>query len=812
MKLNQLSMAVFIGFSLAACGNLAESDSQDKDSAIVNSKVGFNAQITRTKYGVAHIKANDLRGLGFGNAYAQAQDNICLMADNYIRVRGERAKYFGPDKKVEGDGVSVIEDFGYRVLGLHEKAKSSWSKLSHDSQALIEGFVSGYNLYLDYVNAGKFQLPEMCAEKEWVKPIEKYDVLAYLFGVAVFPGAGAMLEDFHSAQPNAELNSKIKHSGAYYAGLEKVASVSTALGSNGWAIGKDLSQHGGGMVLANPHFPYTGELRFWQSHAKVADQIDVMGASLIGFPGVINIGFNQNLAWTHTYSEAEHMVLYRMTTVDGDKMHYEVDGEAKPITVKPITIEVKTDDGTIKYERNAYFTEVGPVLVNEDLPWTDDSFFVVKDVNDTNLDLLDHWLALNRADSIEEAEAAFKQYNGVVFNNTLLSDANGQALYIDDSTVPNLSDMAIELLKNNEELSAIRKEYGVTVLPGHISDLIFSNAVPYESAPQLKTTSFVQNSNNSHWATNPNTLLENFSPLYGTEREPLSLRTRMGLKLIDEMTSDGDKLTLAEIEQAMTTDRALLPEIALSSINSMCGHLNGPVQLNDAISVDLKEACQLMASWDGRYTPDSKASLIMREFAFILEKDTMFATAFDPAQPAITPSNLKTDENVLRAFGYTVFNLQNVGFELGKELREVQFVERTNPDGNGSGNKISWPGALEAEGGFNLVSVWSWDNTYFKNHHHNYLLDTLSEEYFDSGLTDQGYHIRYGSSFMMAVELNKSGPVARGLLTYSQSTQKESQHYADQTQFYAEKNTLLPLYFTDTEIKANQISTVSISK
>ena len=44
-----------------------------------------------------YIVANDYAGLGFGFGYAFAQDNICVLADTYVTVDGERSRYFGPE-------------------------------------------------------------------------------------------------------------------------------------------------------------------------------------------------------------------------------------------------------------------------------------------------------------------------------------------------------------------------------------------------------------------------------------------------------------------------------------------------------------------------------------------------------------------------------------------------------------------------------------------------------------------------------------------------------------------------------------------
>ena len=48
------------------------------------------ATIQRTANGVPHISAPDPETLAYGMAYAYAQDNVCMTADQLVTVRGER--------------------------------------------------------------------------------------------------------------------------------------------------------------------------------------------------------------------------------------------------------------------------------------------------------------------------------------------------------------------------------------------------------------------------------------------------------------------------------------------------------------------------------------------------------------------------------------------------------------------------------------------------------------------------------------------------------------------------------------------------
>lgn len=52
---------------------------------------GLSAVIRYTEYGVPHIVAKDCANLGFGTGWAQAPDQVCVLADGFVTVRGGSA-------------------------------------------------------------------------------------------------------------------------------------------------------------------------------------------------------------------------------------------------------------------------------------------------------------------------------------------------------------------------------------------------------------------------------------------------------------------------------------------------------------------------------------------------------------------------------------------------------------------------------------------------------------------------------------------------------------------------------------------------
>lgn len=99
MKL--LSPLLVCAALLTACG--------DKQTPVTAPQPAprFSADLARTSHGVAHVRAENFLGLGYGLAYAYTEDNVCMLADSMLTVRGERSRYFGgaamPTKGADGN-------------------------------------------------------------------------------------------------------------------------------------------------------------------------------------------------------------------------------------------------------------------------------------------------------------------------------------------------------------------------------------------------------------------------------------------------------------------------------------------------------------------------------------------------------------------------------------------------------------------------------------------------------------------------------------------------------------------------------------
>ncbi|MFK7995748.1 MAG: penicillin acylase family protein [Granulosicoccus sp.] len=854
---------VFLVQLVACSGVETDKAAPDADSPTVilaPTDTGLQATIRRTTNGVPHISSDTLEGAAFGAGFAQAQDNVCLLAESFVKARGERAKYFGPGE----NDINIINDFSYRSLRILSGAESEYAQLSPESLALLDGFTAGYNQYVE--DTAPEDLPRQCNGAPWVRPIRPQDLQAYYRIVGQYASGnlfanGAVflaVPPGDSAEPTLGMDSAMLKAvdPLKSATLDKVfanaaSGASTALqiqehevGSNAWGIGSELTENGKGALLANPHFPYTGARRFYQMHMTVPGYLDVTGAGISG-TALPLIGFNQNLGWSHTVSTSRRFTFYELTLKEDDDLVYIKDGEERPITSEMFRIEVANGSPTpTVLEREFYFSEYGPMLPAELLSngllgaWGDDrKAYTFRDANADMSNFLDTWLAMSQASSLAEFQQVFEECGHTRWTNTTYADDQGNAFYIDSSAVADLSDEALAVIELKRAASPeFNSSFvgGLTLLDGSTSRDDWQNSgcnglVPYEKRPKLVRTDFVQNSNDSYWSTNPAEFLTGFSPLFGFEQTMLSARTRLGLTMVQNPLEAGfadsppagqdGKFSAEDLINVIYNNRSFFAETLLFELLERCKLIaEAPVSTGMDEERSVTQACDVLAGWNGVYDIDSVGAHVFRVFMgqFLSDPNAQYTVPFDPADPVGTPST-PTDSNrgtandvMLVALARASDLIESVSIPYQAALGSVQVVQKTGgvpPGGEAEllDAPIAWHGATsDPDGGFNAIGAVGQavaEDTVFPRIGQNNLQGS-------GGLSDTpgvGWRIDRGTSWHFGLEFGDAGPRAFGLLSYSQSTDPASPFFNDQSQRYSDKN-FRQLFFTDADITSNLLT------
>lgn len=742
-------------------------------------------EIRRTAHGVPHIRAMDRESLGFGAGYAYAQDNICLMADQIVTLSGERAKHFGAEGQttVAFRPIPNVEaDLFFRTIFDMDALRAAFAGADQRYAAMLTGYAAGYNRYLS--DTGLAALPAPCRDAAWVRTITVDDLLRLNEEKMIQASAGAWLSAVTAAappgQPPGPAAALAAPTAAQYAGL----------GSNGWAFGKAVTDNGRGLVLANPHFPWATTNRFYQVHLTLPGELDVMGVTMAGLPGV-SIGFNQDVAWTHTVSTDRHFSLFQLELKPGDPMTYLVDGKAHPIEAVEVEVPVKGE--TEPRRRTHYRTAFGPVVVAPatGLVWDAQHAYALRDANRGNLRASEAWLRFSTAGSVSELQTILTETLGIPWVNTIAADAEGQALYADITAVPNLSDAHMQTCAAVAPGAARWTRDRLFVLDGSRSACDWAKdpaspakgLMPGSAMPALIREDYVANSNDSYWLTHPQQPLVGFARIIGEENTAQNLRTRSGLMEISARLEGTDGLPgrgfdMASVEAMLYRNKVLAADLVLDDLLNACAET--PQQVVEGAEVNLAAACAVLARWDRRSDAESVGVHIFLEFwGKAARLPDLYRTPFDPKAPVTTPTGLNPDPEVrakaLAALAAAVRLIETRGVPLDQPWGQlhVRVVGDERLPVHGADGDI---GVLNAQ-----RSVWS-----------------------DEA---KAYLPVHGTSYVQVVAFTDEGPKARAVLTYGQSAHPDSPHYGDQTRLYAAK-TWWPLPFTEAEIAADPALTV----
>jgi acyl-homoserine-lactone acylase len=723
--------------------------------------------IQRTTYGIPHVTARNAESLAYGVAYAYAQDNVCMTANTLVTARGQRSSTFG-SKTVGLLGRRYIPNEQidlFMAAHMDDTAlERAWSGISAEAQSMARGYVAGYNRYLAD-NAAR--LPQECRGQAWVQPMTLRDYRRMAEVVAVQAGIAALADGMLGAQPPQPKAAQAPAPALDLAdaaqALRELGLLDSPLGSNAWAFGKDTTANGSGMLLGNPHFPWSGPNRFYELHLTIPGQMDVMGVGIGTYP-MVSIGFNKDVAWSHTVSTGKRFTLYELALDPADPTAYLVDGKSEKMTSRTIA------------GRTLWSTRWGPLVVipRAGLTWNAKTAYALRDANTGNVRMMDTALAFARARSVQDLHKA--QANlGMPWVNTLAADRHGTAMYADISVVPDMDAAQLERCTPSKPAAALRNAAGLVVLNGSRSDCAWQHdsrspvpgLVPIERMPVAYRSDWVHNSNDSYLYTHPAQSWQGIPPLVG-DASVQRPRTRAGLAEIPEMLGRG-KVTLSAIQGQLFQNRNFMASVVVPDLLAAC---------EKAPTAESRDGCAALRGWQQgwnlRNEVDARGAHVFREFWRMARSiPGVHRVAFDPKQPVATPAGLKMDDpataaKVWAALDGAVKAIRTAGFALDATLGSVQRPDITE-------EPIALHGGEEFEG----------------------VLNNLGRQE-PAPITKRGLRIDYGTSYVQTVTFDARGPVAEAILTYGQSTHAASPHANDQLrQFSAKRWHQLPFHAED---------------
>lgn len=781
--------------TLAAVAALAACGGNDDEGG--SSPSTHTAEIRRTAMGVPHIKASNWTNGGFGMGFAQAQDNLCTMADSFLTYRGERSRHFGGSAQLVynstiGRPSNIDSDFFHRHVISDDVVKKMADAQPENLRQMVEGFVVGYNSYVARVKEGG-SAHAACRTEAWVQPITVNDLWRRMYAanlaggysnfVAAIANATAPVAGKAAAEAAPALDPRLTTPPALQVGGE------AGIGSNMYGFAPAATGEGSGVMFGNPHWYWKGPDRFYQAQLTIGNQVNVSGVGFLGVPMVL-IGFNDNVAWSHTVSAARRFGFFQLQLASNDPTSYMRDGSAVKMAASTITVPSRNADGSVgNVVRTLYKSEYGPLVnlagLNPALAWNQTTAFAIRDINGENYRTFRNWMRWNQAKSLDEFIAIQKEESAIPWVNTVaVGRGSSRVWYADIGAVPNVSP---------EQTAACTTPFGAAVgaaLPNvpffdgsrsacdwlTDADSKQKGAVGPSRMPSQQRDDYVGNMNDSYWLSNAHAPLTGYPAIFGPAgTTALSLRTRLGHSMALERLAGtdgyaGNKATSAIVRDMVLNSRVFSAERFKDEI---LGLICTPSQwtVNGAV-VDATQACATLRAWDNRGNKESKGSHLWDEFWSRVPVAGLYSVPFSASDPLNTPRGINASAlNALRqAMATAISRVGQSGFALDAPRGEVLFATK-------GGAKLPLYGGCGGVGYFTI---------------------SCSE----NDITAGGYRMDgqpHGNSYMQVVSFPAGGVQAYTFLTFSLSDDPASPHFGDYTKAYSAKQ-WVRIPFSESEI------------
>jgi penicillin amidase len=360
-------------------------------------RLAGEATIYRDVYGVPHVFGRTDAAAVFGFAYAQAEDNLWRIEENFIGALGRSSEIYG-EQTVDNDRLN-------QALEIPRLAREEYGRLDAHTRALCDAYAAGLNYYVKRRPEAKLRL---------LAKFEPWHTLAFIRynyyqnGFARDPAI-----DFPNIR-TAEAERGLKEN----------------QGSNGWVVGPSKSATGNAMLFINPHLSFFGSGQVYEGHIHSDEGWNFTGYTRFGFPFPY-VGHNENGGWVSTDNAADLTDVYAETFDDPKRpLAYRYGKGYRTAVERTAEIRVKTPAGMETRRFTMRRTHHGPIIgAREGKP------LAIRMAKFEGDGWLREWYLMTRAKSLAELKRAMAPLN-MLFGNVMYADRQGNTFYLYNGAVP----------------------------------------------------------------------------------------------------------------------------------------------------------------------------------------------------------------------------------------------------------------------------------------------------------------------------------------------------------------------------------------
>ncbi|GEM_PF-785164 len=347
-------------------------------------------EIVRDAFGVPHIYAATDEEALYGFGYAQAEDHLLDMLENYLTAEGRKAEFFGPSYLESDVQARAVLNYGDDEL---------LAIIDPETLQLVGAFVRGINRYIREHRAG---LPE------WARGFEVTvtQVLRFAHYTMISRSLSAAAKEFR------------QHSAFMAASQPLGVSVEA---SNQWVVGSSRTARGAPILLMDPHLPWSGMNRWYEAHL-VGETLNVYGATFYGSPLIV-MGHNGKIAWSMTRNAPDLADVFVEELHPDDPRRYRTESGWERMMVREESFKVR---GSAPVVRKLSYTRNGWVVHSE--PEHHRALVVALEGSDC-FNTLAQFLAMARAQDIEQFKRAMAMHQLLLWN-VMAADAQGNLYYV----------------------------------------------------------------------------------------------------------------------------------------------------------------------------------------------------------------------------------------------------------------------------------------------------------------------------------------------------------------------------------------------
>ncbi len=412
------------------------------------------------RYGVPHIYAQNEDDLFFAQGYIHAQERLWQMDFNRRIASGRLSEVFGE--------IAIETDRFTRRLGMHRAATEAAQQLPEHSKRILEAYAQGVTAYIEHNRNNlpvEFTLLRFKPEPWQIEDSIKWskmmgwnlggnwetEVIRALIVAKLGPERAGKLEAGYDPSHPLIIPPGVAYQGInlgmleQYEQLKQLSGFGMMGGSNNWVVDGTMTTTGMPILCNDPHLGQAAPSIWYECHL-VAGDIDVIGASFSGTPGIV-IGHNQYIAWglTNAVSDVEDLYIEKFNPENPYQYEYMDKWEDAQV----VREEIKVKGAKVPVIEEVLITRHGPILTRIPHPLQGDT--TGKNGNTgsepVELPLALRWTGLEKYDVISAVQKLDRATNWEEFceavrdwdqppQNVVYADIQGNIGYVMAGAIP----------------------------------------------------------------------------------------------------------------------------------------------------------------------------------------------------------------------------------------------------------------------------------------------------------------------------------------------------------------------------------------